>query len=230
MVERFDRVVFLTQDMEAAVGEYAALLGFEPMRFNTDVGSAAWWGLGNTVIELLESADSQARIGGLVLAAPAVADPEQECSNALNLQLLLSNGLRTAQFRRDNPAAVCDLLRVDHVVLRTDDAPSCIALFRDQLGIRLALDKDAPQWGGRMLFFRAGKMTLEVIHSEADESRGNYFWGVAYQCDDLLQLCGALQGRGVAVSEIRDGRKPGTRVATVKSHCLGIPTLLIEAA
>jgi hypothetical protein len=37
-----------------------------------------------------------------------------------------------------------------------------------------------------------------------------------------------LAQRGVTLSGIREGRKPGTRVATVKSHCLGIPTLLIE--
>jgi hypothetical protein len=32
----------------------------------------------------------------------------------------------------------------------------------------------------------------------------------------------------VEISNIRDGRKPGTRVCTAKSHTLGVPTLLIE--
>ena len=32
----------------------------------------------------------------------------------------------------------------------------------------------------------------------------------------------------VAVSEVREGRKPGTRVCTVKSHCLDVPTLLVQ--
>ncbi|RLA53737.1 MAG: hypothetical protein DRQ65_05885 [Gammaproteobacteria bacterium] len=81
-----------------------------------------------------------------------------------------------------------------------------------------------------MLFFRAGKVTLEVIESDREQAGSNFFWGIAYQCSDLEEASREFTGRGVLVSEIRDGRKPGTRVATVKSHCLGIPTLLIEPA
>jgi hypothetical protein len=121
-------------------------------------------------------------------------------------------------------------LSVDHVVLRTDDAQACIELFAGELGIRLALDKSAPTWGGRMLFFRAGKLTLEVIESAADAASGNSFWGLAYQCQDLAGLIHTLGGRGVAVSAMREGRKPGTVVATLKSHHLDIPTLLIQPA
>ena len=81
-----------------------------------------------------------------------------------------------------------------------------------------------------MLFFRAGKLTLEVIESDRDSTAANFFWGIAFGCKDISQMSGILAQRGVALSDIRDGRKPGTRVATIKSHCLGIPTLLIEPA
>ena len=37
-----------------------------------------------------------------------------------------------------------------------------------------------------------------------------------------------LARRGVSLSGIRPGRKPGSLVATVKSHCLGIPTLFLQ--
>ena len=37
-----------------------------------------------------------------------------------------------------------------------------------------------------------------------------------------------LVAGGVEVSEVRTGRKPGTRVATVRDRALGTPTLLIE--
>ena len=110
------------------------------------------------------------------------------------------------------------------------DAEACIDLFRDQLGIRLALDKNVEAWGGRMLFFRGGKMTLEVIESSTDGQEENVFWGVAYQCPSLAERVKVLQDAGVQVSALRDGRKPGTRVATLKSHDLGIPTLLIQPA
>lgn len=80
-----------------------------------------------------------------------------------------------------------------------------------------------------MLFFRTGKLTLEVIEPVADKPSRDAFWGIAYRCDDLELTRRQLTGRGVAVSAIRQGRKPGTRVMTVKSHCLDIPTLLLEA-
>ena len=78
-----------------------------------------------------------------------------------------------------------------------------------------------------MLFFRAGQLTLEVIESQREQPAEDYFWGIAYHCADLEQTVARLAARGVALSEIRAGRKQGSVVATVKSHCLGIPTLLI---
>ena len=81
-----------------------------------------------------------------------------------------------------------------------------------------------------MLFFRAGKLTLEVIESDSEDARGNFFWGIAYQCPDIERASAEFMARGVALSDVRQGRKPGTRVASIKSHCLQIPTLLIEPA
>ena len=115
---------------------------------------------------------------------------------------------------------------VDHVVLRTTDADDCIRLFGKDLGMRLALDQSVPEWGGRMLFFRCGKLTLEVIQSDDPPDR-DAFWGISYHCQDLSRTLEGLDAAGVAHSGERLGRKPGTRVATVKSHTLGIPTLLI---
>jgi hypothetical protein len=39
-----------------------------------------------------------------------------------------------------------------------------------------------------------------------------------------------LAGAGLDVSEVRPGRKPGTRVISVKDGTCGVPTLLIEPA
>ena len=79
-----------------------------------------------------------------------------------------------------------------------------------------------------MLFFRAGKLTLEIIEPYHDLPERDFLWGIAYQCKDLEQTLELLDQRGIEVSESREGRKQGTRVATLKSHDLGIPTLLIE--
>ena len=44
-----------------------------------------------------------------------------------------------------------------------------------------------------------------------------------YRCD-----ASRLVSAGVDVSDVRTGRKPGTRVLTVRNGTCGIPTLLVE--
>jgi hypothetical protein len=231
MTTVFDRIVIAVPDLSEASRQYQALFGSEPLQCISATGEpAAWWGLPNTVIELVQREPDAPRIAGIVLSVPNAERGEPSVKNSLGLDIRLGNGRHTADFRRARPELQSTRLTVDHLVLRTGNAEACIELFSGQLGIRLALDKTAPEWGGRMLFFRAGKLTLEVIEPDSDEPSGNFFWGIAYQCQKLDGVAGELLGRGVELSDSRNGRKPGTRVATVKSHCLEIPTLLIEPA
>ena len=115
-------------------------------------------------------------------------------------------------------------------MLHTTNAQACIHLFEKRLGLRLALDKDVPEWGGRMLFFRSGKLTLEVIEPRENKPRQDYLWGIAYQCASIELLSARLKRENIKVSAVRDGRKPNTKVATLKSHNLDIPTLLVQPA
>jgi catechol 2,3-dioxygenase-like lactoylglutathione lyase family enzyme len=52
---------------------------------------------------------------------------------------------------------------LDHVVVRSADLDAACALYGEQLGVRLALDRKLGDT--RMLFFRIGGVTLEVLHS-----------------------------------------------------------------
>ena len=230
MVQAFDRILVGVVDLPSAAQQYAQLLGvppYQPPQLE-GVKEQVWFGLGNTVMQLESTELGENRIQGLVLATPDAGAVPERYTNPLGLELALCDGSATAHFREAQPQAA-DLL-VDHLVLRTSDATACVALFSEKLGIRLALDKTVPEWGGRMLFFRAGKLTLEVIESQKEAAAGNTFWGIAYQCRDIDQTSQRLGQAGVTVSGIRDGRKPGTRVATLKSHDLGIPSLLLEPA
>ena len=228
MVSGFDRIVIAVPDIAAATLEYERLLGVASQSLTVEKGEpTVWLGLPNVTIELVQDAVDTAVIRSLVFISPTANASGELVANPLQLDIRLCDGLATSDLRRE-AGPLGTGLRVDHLVLRTDDAQACIALFADQLGIRLALDKTVPEWGGRMLFFRTGQLTLEVIESDRDAAGGNYFWGIAYQCQDIAETGGAMAQRGVALSDIRTGRKPGTRVATLKSHCLGIPTLLIE--
>jgi catechol 2,3-dioxygenase-like lactoylglutathione lyase family enzyme len=227
----FDRVVIAVPDVQAAVAQYQQLLGVTPFLLTNSRGlRAAWIGLPNTVLEVVTGDIDQPRIQGLAFSPDAATENDIPVPNPLELDISLCNGQAVSDFRREQVAAQVADLSIDHLVLRTVDAAACIDLFAGKLDLRLALDKTVPEWGGRMLFFRAGKLTLEVIESDRDSAAANFFWGIALQCQDIARMATILAQRGVTLSGIREGRKPGTRVATVKSHCLGIPTLLIEPA
>ena len=51
---------------------------------------------------------------------------------------------------------------IDHAVVQTSDAEAAIALYRDGLGLRLALDRSFPDWGMRLVFLRVGGVTIEI--------------------------------------------------------------------
>jgi len=201
-------------DMRDAIAAFTTLLGVP------DNGTeSAYWPLANTGIELVQAGDTAAHITALGLWAPEGAMLPDD-HRGLDLVPAANRSVRDR--------AGEDIRAVDHVVLRSGDADDCVRLFRDDLGMRLALDKSVPEWGGRMLFFRCGKMTLEVIQSLDTPVETDHFWGISYLCGDLDATLRRLSAAGVQHSDARTGRKPGTRVATVKSHTLGIPTLLIE--
>jgi hypothetical protein len=122
-----------------------------------------------------------------------------------------------------------DINRVDHLVLNSHDADACISRFGEAgFGMRLALDKNVPEWGGRMLFFRCGKLTLEVIVPSKETGKADLFWGIAYQAVDIDLCTERFKHNDIEFSAVRNGRKPNTLVSTIKSHTLGIPTLLVQ--
>jgi len=186
VINSFDRIVIAVPNLAAAVADYQLLLGAKLWSLPADAaGPKAWLGLANVVLELREQAVERTAIIGLVFAGDTRPIAPVEVKNARRLAVSICDGHETESFRRDHPAAQNPALKVDHLVLRTADAEACISLFSVGLGIRLALDKNAPQWGGRMLFFRVGKLTLEVIEPIENKPEADHFWGIAYQCPDI---------------------------------------------
>lgn len=70
-------------------------------------------------------------------------------------------------------------------------------------------------------------MSIEVIASATSPAQDE-LWGLALASEDLDATHARLIESGIEVSDMREGRKQGTRVCTVKSHTLNVPTLLIE--
>ncbi len=147
-----------------------------------------------------------------------------------------SRGIFSFAIRHDDPDALKPApisgtgpcTAVDHVVVQTSDAAAAKNFYGSQLGIRLALEQSRPDWGGEMLFFRSNHMSIEVIGSGKYDAERDHLWGLALKTDSVETTHARLLKSGVEVSEVREGRKPGTRVCTVKSHCLDVPTLLVE--
>lgn len=120
---------------------------------------------------------------------------------------------------------------IDHAVVKTSDADAAIELYRDRLGLRLALDRSFPDWGMRLVFLRVGGVTVEIAQplSEAQLPAGrDQVWGLSWRVPNADAARARLADAGLDVSEVRPGRKPGTRVLSVKDGTCGVPTLLIE--
>jgi catechol 2,3-dioxygenase-like lactoylglutathione lyase family enzyme len=124
-----------------------------------------------------------------------------------------------------NPATIDKL---DHLVINTNDADGFVEIYKDIFGIRLALDKHIEHWNKRMLFFRLNQTTLEVVEKKDDLAPHDSLWGLAWSVADIDETHKRLLSAGVDISSIKDGIKENTRVATIKSHTHGVPTLLIE--
>jgi catechol 2,3-dioxygenase-like lactoylglutathione lyase family enzyme len=119
---------------------------------------------------------------------------------------------------------------LDHVVVTTSDLDAARAFYGDALGLRLALDRRFEARSLRILFFRVGGVTVEVVGPhEAPEvaDSADAFGGLAWRVGDADAARARVAAAGFDVSEVRDGAKPGTRVCTVRSGTCGVSTLLI---
>lgn len=217
----FQQITIASGRPEQCRAELEALLGQSGNPFE----------LGNVGLEIRldehSVAEGDTYIDGITLHCDALAASAAQLDmRGLELKAAKQSAAEISQPK----AAVAGITAVDHIVLMSNNADDCIRLFRDDLGMRLALDQMVPKWGGRMLFFREGSMTLEVIHNLKEPPERDRFWGISYRCEDVQATCLALSSRGVALSEVRSGRKPGTLVASIKSHCAGIPSLLVGPA
>ena len=131
---------------------------------------------------------------------------------------------------RTAPASITAL---DHVVVSTPDPERAAALYGARLGLDMALDRSNADWG-RLMFFRCGDLIVEISHrpgkpaAGAQEKLYDKLRGLCWRVADIDATHARLTADGVDVSEVRTGRKPGTRVMTVRNGTCGVPTLLVQ--
>ena len=127
---------------------------------------------------------------------------------------------------RTTPASITAM---DHVVVSTADPERAAALYGARLGLDMALDRSHPEWG-RLMFFRCGDLIVEVTHKpgKAEPDAPDRLRGICWRVADADATRARLVAAGVDVSEIRTGRKPGTRVMSIRSGTGGVQTLFLE--
>jgi catechol 2,3-dioxygenase-like lactoylglutathione lyase family enzyme len=125
------------------------------------------------------------------------------------------------------PASAVQAL--DHLVIHTPDPERALAIYGAKLGLDLRLDRVTPAWGVRQLFFRCGDAVVEFAaaidapRSGEDDRVG----GLAWRVGDAAATKARLQAVEFEVSPVRQGRKPGSMVLTVRAGVVGAPALLI---
>jgi catechol 2,3-dioxygenase-like lactoylglutathione lyase family enzyme len=137
------------------------------------------------------------------------------------------------ELAKERPLSVrstaASITAMDHVVISTSDPERAAALYGARLGLDMALDRSHPDWG-RLMFFRCGDLIVEVTHRPGKHADAAHdaLWGMTWRVADIDATRERLAASGVDVSEVRPGRKPGTRVMSVRNSTCKIPTLLLE--
>lgn len=137
---------------------------------------------------------------------------------------------RVEKLERSAETASASVALLDHLVIATPDPERTAALYGARLGLDMKLDRTVAALGTRFLFFRTGALVFEVIHRFKD-GRGDgpdKIFGVSWRVASVEATRTRLQQAGLEVSELREGRKPGTRVFTVRTGTFGVPTIIIE--
>jgi catechol 2,3-dioxygenase-like lactoylglutathione lyase family enzyme len=148
-------------------------------------------------------------------------------THGVRIFLVQQAALPPSRLLAAEPAAVAGL---DHVVIRTPDPERATALYGARLALDMRLDRANPAWGARLLFFRCGDLIVEVAHDlKAGVGAGpDRLWGLSWRVPDAEAARARLRAAGLDASEVRPGRKPGTRVLTLRDGTCGVPTLLLE--
>jgi len=129
-----------------------------------------------------------------------------------------------------SPAGPGAAFALDHVVVNTPNPDRACALYGARLGLRLALDRSNADWDSRLMFFRTGEVTVELVHrlSKGVGNQPDKLWGLTWRVGDLQAAHDRMTKHGFTVSDIRAGRRAGTRVFSVREGTLGVPTLILS--
>jgi catechol 2,3-dioxygenase-like lactoylglutathione lyase family enzyme len=138
--------------------------------------------------------------------------------------------IELAEQRPRSPATTdSPILGLDHVVVSTEDPERVAALYGARLGLDMALDRSHQDWG-RLMFFRCGDLVVEMVCRPVagGDQQNDKLWGLSWRVADIEATRARLVAAGIGVTEVRIGRKPGTRVMSLRDGTCGIQTIVLE--
>jgi catechol 2,3-dioxygenase-like lactoylglutathione lyase family enzyme len=128
--------------------------------------------------------------------------------------------------------------KLDHVVIATEDLADAAAKWAHNLGLEVDTTLEQPLGAGfKAARIPVGESFLELVQPveeqgrfyEQFKERGEGFFSISVQVDDLDGAVAYLRGRGAKVSEPEPGIWPGSRVARVsRASAHGVSLQLIE--
>ena len=246
MISQLDSVVVGVNDLAAAAIDYAALTGTGGQEGAFRGGSSVSFQLANTCLRLVETSERQG-LKQLVFGCPDLDGARRrlpnvgieivddasddhflalnpETTRSVNLALTAARDLESGEL--PSPGALSGL---DHAVVASGDGDFTSALLSGRLQLDMRLDLTNENWDARLMFFRCGDLIVEVYQplSKPLGPERDRFFGLSWRTDNIEATHSELTERGFDVSEIRTGRRPGTRVCTVRDKTHGVPTLIL---
>ena len=246
MISQLDSVVIGVNDLDAAAADYAALVGTAGEQGAFRGAESVSFQLANTCLRLVGTTERQG-MKQLVFGSPDLASAARRLSNvgidvlesdsddnflALNPETTRSVNLAITKERavapKDLPSEGA-LAGLDHAVVASGDGDFTSALLSGRLQLDMRLDLTNEDWDSRLMFFRCGDLIVEVYQSLSKPlpSERDRFFGLSWRTNNIEATNSELREKGFDVSDTRTGRRPGTRVCTVRDKTHGVPTLIL---
>ncbi|ALR13575.1 glyoxalase [Mycobacteroides saopaulense] len=219
MITELDSVLLDIPNLADAKDAYSRLFGTSTPHPQLQLGLPEWAPYPGMLFRVENQASAAKIVDRRGLTLTAHADLAAGQADGLTLGLTE----RTAAPSQSGG----DSGHIDHLVLFSPNRDRIIATLCGRLGFDLRLDR-VQSWGVHQLFFRCAGLVVEVVLRDEDPAGPDSLWGIAWRTENIDATHARLQQAGVALSDIRNGHKPGTRVATVKDPALAVPTILIE--
>ena len=128
--------------------------------------------------------------------------------------------------------------RIDHVVIATEDVEDAAAKWERNLGLKVEERVEHPLGAGfEAARIPVGDAFIELVRpledrgrfAEQFKERGEGFFSISIEVDDLDDAVSYLRGAGARVSEPEPGIWPDSRVARInRASAHGVSIQLIE--